>query len=532
MLPSHELVGTVVGGRFEVLRAVGQGGMGTVFEARHVSLSRRFALKVLRTELAGNPEFVERFRREAIACARVEHPNVIHITDFGTEDRLVYLVMEFLEGVGLDEVLATNYRLPISRALPILAQLADALDYAHRMAVVHRDLKPANIWLTEVRGRTDTAKILDFGIAKLRLAQFQPSLTVEGEVFGTAEYMSPEQACGEPIDGRSDIYSLGCLAYEIITGEPPFVGPPDEVLRSHVDDPPAPPSSRLDRPAIPSAIDALVLRCLAKEPAQRYQAGCDLRRDLLRAKATLFERGIRRTLGSVEADRQNAGGGEWQSLGGRVPTLFRDLLNDDVAVEALNDGPHGEGGPVAADYHKSLRELTIVLVKTAIADDETRDALETLLALEEEIAALTGSVALAEQSFDRIRFERGRQEQRLRYAIFDLSLTRARLEGRAAAEPGQSKRIDKRIHDLDFQLSELAKSCEQLAEQCTAEIQQLDREVQQLRQNRAQVEDRRDALYRQLHRKIESYRPRSADPLVRERYLELDKLLGEHEESG
>ena len=183
-----DFVGTVIGGRFEIVRLLGQGGMGAVYEARHKTLPRRFAIKILRPELAASRDFVERFRREAVASARIEHPNVIYITDFGSmNDGSLYLVMEFLEGEGLDEILGRAGRLSLARAIPILAQVADALDAAHAVDVVHRDLKPENILLSEVRGHKDMVKIFDFGIARVRTPEFSDTLTVRGQVFGTAE---------------------------------------------------------------------------------------------------------------------------------------------------------------------------------------------------------------------------------------------------------------------------------------------------------------------------------------------------------
>ncbi|MFH1130112.1 MAG: serine/threonine-protein kinase, partial [Pseudomonadota bacterium] len=172
----EDMIGASVGGRLEIVRVLGQGGMGTVYEAKHKTLPRKFAVKILHEDLAGERD-VERFRREAIASARLDHPNIIYITDFGQlENGSLYLVMEFLEGIGLDEVLSRQFRLPMTRALPILAQVADGLDHAHYMKVVHRDLKPENIQLSEVRGRKDVVKIFDFGIAKLQMPEFSRGL--------------------------------------------------------------------------------------------------------------------------------------------------------------------------------------------------------------------------------------------------------------------------------------------------------------------------------------------------------------------
>ncbi|MCA9664965.1 MAG: protein kinase [Myxococcales bacterium] len=547
MTDNHDLVGKIVGGRFEVVRAIGQGGMGTVFEARHLTLPRKFAIKILRRELANNPDFVERFRREAIAAARIEHPNVIYITDYGrTEERsLVYLVMEYLEGIGLDEVLSRNIRLPLHRALPILAQLADALDHAHQMAVVHRDLKPENILLTEVRGQKDYVKILDFGIAKVKSAEYgdMESLTMQGQVFGTAEYMSPEQATGEPTDGRSDIYALGCLAYEMITGNPPFLGPAVRVLQAHVNDPVSAPSTRLKDHPIPPAVDALILRCLAKEPVDRYQSGAELRQDLLKTRATLYSMSAERAsreranTGSMATVPRKALTDGWQALGGRVPSIFADtgpmgavpssggrLSQTDLPVTASPEQLHD-------NYHVALRQLAIGLVQEAVAGREISEALERLLVIEEEVASLTGTIALSEQNFDRIRFEFGQREKRLRYAMLDLNMSRAQIGGRLEANPAEAVALQGQMADLEYQISELTRSTEQLAQERQEHIDELDGEVKRYREVRDEREQEAVELYQALHTKVEALRSKSGSGSLTSLYGQLDTAVSALEAS-
>ena len=537
--------GTIIAGRFRIGRLIGEGGMGAVYEAQHLVLPRRFAIKVLRPEVSRDQNFVERFRREAIAAASVEHPNVIYITDFGaTDDGLVYLVMEYLEGEGLDQLLSRFTRLSMTRSLPILAQIADALDCAHRQSVIHRDLKPENILLSEVRGQQDCVKLLDFGIAKVQTPQFAGvALTMQGQVFGTAEYMSPEQATGEPVDGRSDLYAVGCLAYEMLTGDPPFTGNAVSVLQAHVRTAPQPPSSRLPEHPIPPPLDALILRCLAKEPAQRYQTGAELRHDLLKVRALLvgmseeiMARERRTGAHGVTSRRKMTEG--WQNLGGSVPEI---LLAPELGFTSSGSGSSLEPQPSTTtsaqppvpedptrlrnEYHQVLRELALALVQAALAPAETTEALERLLIIEEEQASLTGTIALAEQQFDRIRFEYGQREKRLRYALLDLGMELADLNGRARVDARGAAKLQPQIGDLTFQMGELDKRCGELEQERTTRIQELAQEVKGYRDTRQQLESEAAALFQGLHSQIGSLRATASRqaPLL-DLYQRLDEL--------
>jgi serine/threonine-protein kinase len=541
-----DLTGSVIGGRFRIVRLIGEGGMGAVYEAQHVVLPRKFAIKILRQEISHDQTFIERFRREAITSARVEHPNIIYITDFGaTEQGACYLVMEYLQGIGLDELLGRQTRVPINRALPILAQVADALDHAHRLGIVHRDLKPENILLCEVRGQKDFVKLLDFGIAKMQTPEFNMALTIKGQVFGTAEYMSPEQAVGEPLDGRSDLYAVGCLAYEMLTGDPPFTGNPVVVLQAHVNSQPALPSTRLREHHIPPALDALILRCLAKDPAQRYQTGAELRRDLLKVRGMLFSlsdeivarnRITGPALPAATRKRMTEG---WQTLGGSVPEILLTEgegvtlppLADDAPPTTVTSAQPAAAEPAAmnpekvrAEYHDVLRQLALALVQALLAAPETSDSLERLLSIEEEVASLTGTIALSEQKFDRIRFEHGQREKRLRYAILDLSMEQAQAKGRAAADPRSAATLQGQIADLGFQIAELNKRVADVETERTAEISDLAAEVRNYRDTRQRLEDEAATLFQALHAQVEVLREQAQQPDLRQLYAALDGL--------
>ena len=222
-----DIVGTVIGERYQVSRVIGEGGMGRVYEGEHIEIGKRVAIKLLHPGYSRAPELVERFRREARSASRIGHPNIIDVTDSGTTELgQVFFVMELLEGHDLAHDLESHVRLPVERAIPIAIQLTRALEAAHAAGIVHRDLKPENIFLVNRVGQTDFVKVLDFGIARSVDIQGikEGRLTDPGMAMGTPEYMAPEQASGKSIDARADIYSVGAIMYEMLTGKPPHEG--------------------------------------------------------------------------------------------------------------------------------------------------------------------------------------------------------------------------------------------------------------------------------------------------------------------
>jgi serine/threonine-protein kinase len=265
--PVDPLIGRTIGGRYRLIQRLGSGGMSSVYLARHVLIDRLMAIKTLRRDLATDPIQRDRFIREARAVNRINHENIVEISDFReTEDGLLYLVMEYVPGESLLKAMAEG-PFPPARALDIAEQAASALARAHQMGVIHRDLKPENLLLVQRRDRADFVKLLDFGIAKLT---DQPSLTGSQQIFGTPGYIAPEYIQSANIDGRSDLYSLGVILYEMVTGALPFdYEYPGDLLIKHVTEPPIRPSLR--RPGLPRPIEEFVLRCLEKSPDDRFR---------------------------------------------------------------------------------------------------------------------------------------------------------------------------------------------------------------------------------------------------------------------
>ncbi len=270
----------LLGGRYELDGVVGRGGMAEVYRARDIRLDRVVAVKTLREDLARDQTFQARFRREAQSAASLNHPSIVAVYDTG-EDNLgptpvPYIVMEYVDGRTVRDLLRDDRRLLPERALEITDGVLRALDYSHRNGIVHRDIKPANVMVT----RSGDIKVMDFGIARA-MSDAQATMTQTAQVIGTAQYLSPEQARGERVDARSDLYSAGCLLYELLTGRPPFTGDsPVAIAYQHVTENPVTPS-RID-PEIPPWADAIVLKSMAKDPANRYQSAGEMRADIQR----------------------------------------------------------------------------------------------------------------------------------------------------------------------------------------------------------------------------------------------------------
>lgn len=267
-------------GQFQILQKIGSGGMGSVYKAAQPAMNRMVAVKILHPKLTNRKDLVSRFRREARAMSHLTHPNTVKVFLYGDlDDGSLYIVMEYLEGRNLNQVVRKEGPMACERAVPVLIQVCGALQEAHLQGIIHRDLKPENIFLSTNGGLRDYPKVLDFGLAKVTERELRPGsimLTQEGMVFGTPEFMSPEQAQGKPLDARSDIYSLAVILYEVVTGKLPFdARTPMEYIQMHVTRPPIPIDERVPGRRFPDGFDAMIKKALEKRPEDRYSSAAD-----------------------------------------------------------------------------------------------------------------------------------------------------------------------------------------------------------------------------------------------------------------
>jgi serine/threonine-protein kinase len=303
-------LGTSIG-NYRLDKILGRGGMGTVYSGEHVYIKRPVAVKILHPQFARYQEAIHRFLREARAATSINHANIVDVTDFGIlADGPVYFVMEYLEGKSLEDLIEKEGAVELHRALNVANQIALALEAAHQVGVIHRDLKPDNImllkrpgrrdlvrmnpdqtWITEREESYDFVKVLDFGIAKVLIQDELMAETVQGAVFGTPEYMSPEAARGEDVDHRADVYSLGVILFDMLCGRPPFEAPQSsEVLSMHIHTNPPSPREFAPHREITEMAEAVILRAMQKNPDRRYQNMSEFRRDLAQAYGSITYR--------------------------------------------------------------------------------------------------------------------------------------------------------------------------------------------------------------------------------------------------
>ncbi|HEY5957090.1 MAG TPA: serine/threonine-protein kinase [Polyangiaceae bacterium] len=301
MRPKDPFIGReILDGQFQIVQKIGSGGMGSVYKAAEPKMNRMVAIKILHPRLSGRKDLASRFRREARAMSQLTHPNTVRVFLYEElDDGSLCIVMEMLEGRSLNQAVRRDGPMPIEKASGILSQVCGALQEAHGMGIVHRDLKPENIYLCNQGGLIDFPKVLDFGLAKVTEQQMRPGsliLTQEGMVFGTPEFMSPEQAQGKQLDARSDIYSLAVILFEVLTGKLPFVTQtPMEYIQKHVLEKPRTLSEVAPERQFSPLLEQVVAKALAKRPEERWQSAHD------------FARAVEETMGPSNASRPSVG---------------------------------------------------------------------------------------------------------------------------------------------------------------------------------------------------------------------------------
>jgi len=454
------LTGTTLAERFEIKELLGAGALGEVYRAEHETLGMQYAVKVLQEHVADDEKVVARFKREAHAASRLDHPHAVQIYDFGrTDDGLFYLVMEYVDGPTLASVIAEASPKPVPRwrGLRILVQVAQALKAAHAAKIVHRDLNPSNVRISKYRGDEDKAKILDFGLAKV-LADVENPLSATGEVFGTPRYMSPEQARGENVDHRADIYALGVLAFEVCTGRPPFIYDLlPQLLQAHMDEAPPKPSSLLpiDIPPLPQGLEAVILKCLEKAREDRPEA-VDEVLDLLEQvlETAPQPRAVPPDVGKVlETDKPGSSWGgtaaAW-SPGDFAPTIPQ--TGPDLESPSMHPGDPAYRIWYWSQALKLATAIAQRLVRDELATPGLPKQLTKLAESENRTVGAEADVALVEAELDDLEAEIQQKAFDLKNEIVGASMTLDSLIEQDPDAKGPQSDLYQQIHDLEQQL--------------------------------------------------------------------------------
>lgn len=408
------MIGTILHGRWRILSELGRGGMGEVYLAEDLATGRREALKIMKAQLASDPKFVSRFRREARAINRLRHPNIIAVHDFGQlPDQRFFLAMEYAPGESVKSILRREDHLAVPRALWLLGQLVYAVHHAHSRGVVHRDLKPDNLL---VCGPDEVVKVLDFGIAKIVAADHVESavLSTTNLIYGTPKYLAPERATGVGDDPRSDLYSIGCIAFELVVGGAPFTGTAQDVIKAHLSQPVEAPSTWRPSLGIPAELDAVIVRCLAKQPADRFQTAAEL------------YAALKKVPGYPPA---------------KAPPRRRFVPVERAPVRLTT----GAAGDPYGNLRGALRHLAEALLDRGLDDARLVTGVAALRDHEQTLAGLEATLDALEHEAAAIRETRGDRELALRFAIGELRF--------AATQPAPASDIGTRISDLEQRLA-------------------------------------------------------------------------------
>lgn len=523
-MAASSLIGSVVADRYRVLELLGEGGMGCVYRVEHARMGRPFALKVLSPELAGDESLAERFRREAVVTSRLDHPNIVFLADFGwLPTGQPYLVMEYVPGESLRdrmESCATGL-MPLLEVIDVLIQVARALDVAHRAGIVHRDLKPENLLLSRGPDGIEVVKVLDFGVAKLMDSGGEGELTKVGQVLGTPSYMSPEQGLSGEIDGRSDLYGLGVIAYELVAGRLPFeYDGMARMIMAHAQEVPAPPSRvrPVEETPIPLELDRLILDCLEKSRSRRPRTAGDVV-VALADLAALIEAPAELEVTVAHGGREDEDEEDevtvevTRTLEGRTHAR-RFVSSSQVVTYETRATERRCGWPDVVQQGRHVAQLLRIHRLGGNALDEVIVQLDQAGV---NTQAWEGEVDVARTRLGEIEQAMRQAEAELRHALVELTAERGRRGGRGADRQALSE-LDRRIAELERGLGEVYEQRARKEAEMSAALAQREAYLDQVRQHQIDLEIH---LVNLLHR----LRPRPAPAPLADGYDDLARIL-------
>lgn len=493
-----EILNKKVGEPITIVKPIGRGRLGTVFAGVHPVLARRFAIKVLLPRLTKNDSVQRRLRRLVREASTVQHPGVVPLLDFGNlEDGRVYLTMDFIRGIQLTKVLDRDGRFELPRAIPLLVQLADALEAAHALRVFHGDVKPNNILLSEERDGSESLRLNDFKL----MEALSGDPTAEDplahlRLYGNFDYLSPEQINSTRVDGRADVYAFGAVAYRMLCGEPPFFGTPEEVIQGHRGRDPVPPSRRAGVDDVPSELDEIVLRCLEKRPEDRFKTMDEVSREL-QAMMPSTTPGV--------PDEETTG---------RWKLKEAEEEEEQEVEEPLPESP----AKLRQLFYDTLIDLAEHVAKQGKSGDELGHELASVKRIKDDASQVASEAAITENRFEDIRRELRERESTLRYAIIDLNLAKADLQDRGPD--------DKDLKDIEFQISELERSLAELEGQRAERFERLNEQLKRSRDRLKEMEQEIAVHYRRLYAFLDDARSEIHTDMARGLYRLLERCRG------